>query len=232
MNWPVAGGRTSSSRRSGQSHLERPPDFATRDRQRSRPFFRILARTKAPISGCRDGARCWRSASGFHAWRCRPPAAHPKSRNPALLSNRTVTRAHAKPMGAAGQPALRQEERSTGASAIARLIARPDWSAPAPALRGDEPHTAYKEARPSPESGRSELRRRPAEPALGGYITVVPTQRLFCTFAVVLDAGAARSSAGRWPSSGLTDLVLDALEWASASAVRTSSSSQATSQPV
>jgi putative transposase len=155
------------------------------------------------------------SASGFHAWRCRPPSAH-AIRDTALLKQiRTVHASSRQTYGAPRvQAALKAGGEKHGRKRIARLMRAAGLVGASRRRSGVTTTRRDKETRPAPDLvDRNFVASRPNQLWVAD-ITFVPTASGFLYLAVVLDAWSRKVVGWSMANHLRTELVLDALEMA------------------
>src|SRR5882757_5484291 len=155
------------------------------------------------------------SASGFHAWRCRPPSAHAIADTALLKQIRTVHASSRETYGAPRvQAALKAGGEKHGRKRIARLMRAAGLVGASRRRSGVTTTRRDKEARPAPDLvDRNFVASRPNQLWVAD-ITFVPTASGFLYLAVVLDAWSRKVVGWSMANHLRTELVLDALEMA------------------
>ena len=155
------------------------------------------------------------SASGFHAWRCRPPSAHAIADTALLKQIRTVHASSRETYGAPRvQAALKAEGDKHGRKRIARLMRAAGLAGASRRRSGVTTTRRDKEARPAPDLvDRNFVASRPNRLWVAD-ITFVSTASGFLYLAVVLDAWSRKVVGWSMANHLRTELVLDALEMA------------------
>src|ERR1700736_6121876 len=153
------------------------------------------------------------SASGFHAWRCRPPSAHANADTALLKQIRTVHASSRETYGAPRvQAALKAEGDKHGRKRIARLMRAAGLAGASRRRSGVTTTRRDKEARPAPDLvDRNFVASRPNQLWVAD-ITFVPTASGFLYLAVVLDDWSRKIVGWSMANHLRTELVLDALE--------------------
>src|SRR5437870_10478853 len=164
------------------------------------------------------------SASGFHAWRCRPPSAHAIADTALLKQIRTVHASSRETYGAPRvQAALKAGGEKHGRKRIARLMRAAGLVGASRRRSGVTTTRRDKKARPAPDLvDRNFVASRPNQLWVAD-ITFVRTASGFLYLAVVLDAWSRKSSAGRWPIICAPSWCWTRGKWRSVSAGRTAS---------
>ena len=155
------------------------------------------------------------SASGFQAWRCRPPSAHAIADTALLKQIRTVHASSRETYGAPRvQAALKAGGEKHGRKRIARLMRAAGLVGASRRRSGVTTTQRDKEARPAPDLvDRNFVAARPNQLWVAD-ITFVPTASGFLYLAVVLDAWSRKVVGWSMANHLRTELVLDALEMA------------------
>ena len=155
------------------------------------------------------------SASGFHAWRCRPPSAHALADTALLKQIRTVHTSSRETYGAPRvQAELKAGGEKHGRKRIARLMRAAGLVGASRRRSGLTTTRRDKEARPAPDLvDRNFVASRPNQLWVAD-ITFVPTASGFLYLAVVLDAWSRKVVGWSMANHLRTELVLDALEMA------------------
>ena len=155
------------------------------------------------------------SASGFHAWRCRPPSAHAIADTALLKQIRTVHASSRETYGAPRvQAALKAGGEKHGRKRIARLMRAAGLVGASRRRCGVTTTRRDKEARPAPDLvDRNFVAARPNQLWVAD-ITFVSTASGFLYLAVVLDAWSRKVVGWSMANHLRTELVLDALEMA------------------
>src|SRR5437870_1140235 len=155
------------------------------------------------------------SASGFHAWRVRPPTA-PALADTALLKQiRTVHASSRETYGAPRvQAALKAGGEKHGRKRIPRLMRTSGLMGASRRRAGVTTTRRDKDARPAPDLvDRNFIATRPNQLWVAD-ITFVPTASGFLYLAVILDAWSGKIVGWSMANHLRTELVLDALEMA------------------
>ena len=155
------------------------------------------------------------SASGFHAWRCRPSSAHAIADTALLKQIRTVHASSRETYGAPRvQAALKAGGEKHGRKRIARLMSAAGLVGASRRRSGVTTTRRDKEARSAPDLvDRNFVASRPNQLWVAD-ITFVPTAGGFLYLAVVLDAWSRKVVGWSMANHLRTELVLDALEMA------------------
>ncbi len=154
------------------------------------------------------------SASGYHAWRRRPPSS--RGEDDAVLLAR-IREIHAASRGTYGAPRIHAElaadGRRVGGKRVARLM-RAAGLAGVSRRKGVRTTRRDHRARPAPDLVQREFTADAPDRLWVADITYIPTWAGFLYLAVVLDAFSRRIVGWAMASHLRTDLVLDALDMA------------------
>ena len=154
------------------------------------------------------------SASGYHAWRRRPPSR--RGEDDAVLLAR-IREIHAASRGTYGAPRIHAElaadGRRVGGKRVARLM-RAAGLAGVSRRKGVRTTRRDHRARPAPDLVQREFTADAPDRLWVADITYIPTWAGFLYLAVVLDAFSRRIVGWAMASHLRTDLVLDALDMA------------------
>jgi len=155
------------------------------------------------------------SASGYHAWRSRPPSARAVEDKMLMKTVRTV---HAISRETYGSPRIHAELRATGhrhgRKRIARLMRAAALTGASRRRKGATTTRRDKEARPAPDLVDRDFNAVGPNRLWVADITFVPTANGFMYLAVVLDAWSRKIVGWSMANHLRTELVLDALEMA------------------
>jgi putative transposase len=155
------------------------------------------------------------SASGYHAWRSRPPSARAVEDKMLMKIVRTV---HATSRETYGSPRIHAELRATGhrhgRKRIARLMRAATLTGASRRQKGVTTTRRDKEARPAPDLVDRDFNAVGPDKLWVADITFVPTAKGFMYLAVVLDAWSRKIVGWSMANHLRTELVLDALEMA------------------
>ena len=155
------------------------------------------------------------SASGYHAWRSRPPSARAVEDKMLMKTVRTV---HATSRETYGSPRIHAELRATGhrhgRKRIARLMRAATLTGASRRQKGVTTTRRDKEARPAPDLVDRDFNAVGPDKLWVADITFVPTAKGFMYLAVVLDAWSRKIVGWSMANHLRTELVLDALEMA------------------
>jgi putative transposase len=155
------------------------------------------------------------SASGYHAWRSRPPSARAVEDKMLMKTVRTV---HATSRETYGSPRIHAELRATGhrhgRKRIARLMRAATLTGASRRQKGVTTTRRDKEARPAPDLVDRDFNAVGPDKLWVADITFVPTAKGFMYLAVVLDAWSRKVVGWSMANHLRTELVLDALEMA------------------
>jgi putative transposase len=155
------------------------------------------------------------SASGYHAWRSRPPSARAVEDKMLMKTVRTV---HATSRETYGSPRIHAELRATGhrhgRKRIARLMRAATLTGASRRQKGVTTTRRDKEARPAPDLVDRDFNAVGPDKLWVADITFVPTAKGFMYLAVVLDAWSRKIVGWSMANHLRTELVLEALEMA------------------
>jgi putative transposase len=155
------------------------------------------------------------SASGYHAWRSRPPSARAVEDKMLMKTVRTV---HATSRETYGSPRIHAELRATGhrhgRKRIPRLMRAATLTGASRRQKGVTTTRRDKEARPAPDLVDRDFNAVGPDKLWVADITFVPTAKGFMYLAVVLDAWSRKVVGWSMANHLRTELVLDALEMA------------------
>jgi putative transposase len=155
------------------------------------------------------------SASGYHAWRSRPPSARAVEDKMLMKTIRTV---HATSRETYGSPRIHAELRATGSrhgrKRIARLMSAAALTGASRRRKGVTTTRRDKDARPAPDLVDRDFSAVGPDKLWVADITFVPTANGFMYLAVVLDAWSRKIVGWSMANHLRTGLVLDALEMA------------------
>jgi putative transposase len=155
------------------------------------------------------------SASGYHAWRSRPPSARAVEDKMLMKTVRTV---HATSRETYGSPRIHAELRATGhrhgRKRIARLMRAATLTGASRRQKGVTTTRRDKEARPAPDLVDRDFNAVGPDKLWFADIAFVPTAKGFMYLAVVLDAWSRKVVGWSMANHLRTELVLDALEMA------------------
>jgi putative transposase len=154
------------------------------------------------------------SASGYHAWRRRPPSM--RANDDAVLLER-IREIHVASRGTYGAPRIHAELAAEGASVgrkrVARLM-RGAGLAGVSRRKGVRTTRRDSRGRPAPDLVQRQFTADAPDQLWVADITYIPTRAGFLYLAVVLDAFSRRIVGWAMASHLRTDLVLDALDMA------------------
>jgi putative transposase len=154
------------------------------------------------------------SASGYHAWRRRPPSR--RADDDAVLLER-IREIHVASRGTYGAPRIHAELAAEGASVgrkrVARLM-RGAGLAGVSRRKGVRTTRRDSRGRPAPDLVQRQFTADAPDQLWVADITYIPTRAGFLYLAVVLDAFSRRIVGWAMASHLRTDLVLDALDMA------------------
>ena len=155
------------------------------------------------------------SASGYHAWRFRPPSARAVEDKMLMKTVRTV---HTTSRETYGSPRIHAELRATGhrhgRKRIARLMRAAALTGASRRRKGVTTTRRDKEARPAPDLVDRDFNAVGPNKLWVADITFMPTANGFMYLAVVLDAWSRKIVGWSMANHLRTELVLDALEMA------------------